>query len=122
MAQQSNEAPRRGAAIAVAAAGLTLAAGVTVGALIGWVRPPTSAASATTPTSIEAAPAAAASEPAPAVAPIPEPPRAVDLAAEPTFEPEPEVVALERPRRRHDDHERREHGERRSREGHGDDD
>lgn len=113
MAQQSNEAPRRGAAIAAAAAGLTLAAGVTVGALIGWVRPPTSPA----PTTIEAAPAAAASEPEPAA--IPEPSRAVDLAAEPTFEPEPDVVALERPRRRHDDHERREH---RSREGHGDDD
>jgi hypothetical protein len=119
MVQQSNEAPRRGAAIAAAAAGLTLAAGVTVGALIGWVRPPTSPANATT-TTIEAAPAAAASEPAPAA--IPEPPRAVGLAAEPTFEPEPEVVALERPSRRHDDHEHREHGERRSREGHGDDD
>lgn len=123
MAQQPNEAPRRGAAIAVAVAGVTLAAGVTLGALVGWVRPPV----APTPT-IETTTAATVEQPAlPARPTMPEPAQTVDLAAEPVIEAEadPEMVAMERPRRHRDHHERREHGgarERRSHEGDGDDD
>jgi hypothetical protein len=121
MAQQSNEAPRRGAAVAVAAAGLTLAAGVTVGVMIGWVRPP----AAPTPETVEAPISAASEDPAPAPpAPaIPAPARAADPEAEPGLEPE--VVALERPRERHGHHERgerSERGERREHHGGGDDD
>ena len=115
MVEQKTGAPRRGGAIAVAAAGLTLAAGVTMGGLLGWVRPPETRAPAT----IEAPATTALEEPAPPQAPaIPAPSPVADPAEEPAIEPA--VLALEHRDKHHDRHERREHGGRHERHG-GDD-
>jgi hypothetical protein len=119
MGQRTNETPSRGGLIAAAAAGLTLAAGVTLGGLLGWIRPPQAAM----PAAIEAPSAGAVEESAPPPAPTPEPARFADPAAEPEIEPV--VVALERSGRHHEErehHGKRERGASHEREGRDDDD
>lgn len=104
MVQQANETPRRAGLIGLAAAGLTLAVGVTVGGLLGWIRPP----EAPTPTTLDTPSAATIEEAAPPPpAASPAPPQMEDPAAEPEIEPA--VLAMERPIERREHHARREH-------------
>jgi hypothetical protein len=110
---QSNSSPR-GGAIAVAVAGLTLAAGVSLGALVGWVRPPDVEAPPTVASAaagaVELAPDTMSSSRSPST----DPPTPVE--ALPAEQLEPEQLAAGR--RHHDDHERGEHHAGRARRSH----
>lgn len=116
MTQNGSSSPRSGVAVAVAAAAVTLATGLTVGALTGYIAPPRErAAEPQAPTDPQvvfvpvrpttdpgAAPAAPTADPAPAAA------------------AEPEVVYANQETRRH--HEEDEEDEHEGREHEGDDD